>query len=349
MEDKKFDEVMGELRSMQEQLKNDRDAFAAEQRAFEQEKASIIETASQKRENLVGAQVRDIISAMKEKRAITLNGTGAVEVVNELFKVFKKKTEILSGLRYFRGPNSSTVIPVLNPRPARPARQAEGATSVSSDSTAALGATTLLPETYVSVLPVSFETLKYIPVDFENELLEVFADAFADAMANQIVNGRGKTTYYEFGGLFTSVPSDNKIACAATGAPTIADLVNLALTMQDKVMSDPCIVISPTLYAGITAATVQGYDVYKNELIMNRTIEGVKVLVSGYAPSTTTANSIVAVGFDRADYAVGVGAELVIEPLKKPGDTNTYFQCVMGMDGKPVCADNVYGLKAISG
>lgn len=90
MEDKKFDEVMGELRSMQEQLKNDRDAFAAEQRAFEQEKASIIETASQKRENLVGAQVRDIISAMKEKRAITLNGTGAVEVVNELFKVFKK-------------------------------------------------------------------------------------------------------------------------------------------------------------------------------------------------------------------------------------------------------------------
>lgn len=349
MEDKKFDEVMGELRSMQEQLKNDRDAFAAEQRAFEQEKASIIETASQKRENLVGAQVRDIISAMKEKRAITLNGTGAVEVVNELFKVFKKKTEILNGLRYFRGPNASTVIPVLNPRPARPARAAEGATSIVSDRTAALGATTLLPETFVSVLPVSFETLKYIPVDFENELLEIFADAFADCMAHNVINGRGKTTYYEFDGLFTSVPSGNKIACASSGAPTIADLVNLALTMQDKVMSDPCIVISPTLYAGITAATVQGYDVYKNELIMNRTIEGVKVLVSGYAPSTTTAASVVAVGFDRADYAVGVGAELVIEPLKKPGDTNTYFQCVMGMDGKPVCADNVYGLKAISG
>ena len=348
MDEKKFDEIMTELRATQDQLKSEREAFAAEQRAFEQEKAAF-ETPAVKRDREVTSQLRDVVSAMKEKRAITLSGAGAVEVVNALFKVFRNKTDILDGLRYFYGPNAQTKIPVLSPRPARPARVAEGVTNASADSTAALGHTDLEPETYFSELPVSWETLKYLPVDFERELVEIFADAFADAMANAVVNGRGKTTYYEFGGLFTSVPAGNQIACASSGAPTIADLVKLALKMQEKVMADPCIVISPTLYAGISTASVSGYDVYKNELILNRTLEGVKILVCGYAPSTTTANSIVAVGFDRGDYAVGITTDLTIEPIRAKGDTNTYFQACIGLDGKPICAANTYALKAISG
>ena len=56
-----------------------------------------------------------------------------------------------------------------------------------------------------------------------------------------------------------------------------------------------------------------------------------------------------AVGFDKGDYAIGIAANLEITPIRKPGDTNTYFQCCMGMDGKPIVAANVYGLKAISG
>jgi len=348
MEEKKFDEIMTELRANQEQLKQDREAFAAEQRAFEQERATYNANPSVKREKELGAQLRDLVSAMQEKRAITLQGAGAVEVISALFKVFRNRTEILDGLRYFYGPNAATKIPVLTARPARPSRVAEGATSGTPDSTAALGATSLEPETYYSELPVSFETLKYLPVDFEAQLQEIFGDAFADAMANQVVNGKGKATYYEFGGLFTQVPSANLIACGASGAPTIADVVNLALAMHNKVMADPCIVISPTLYAGITTAAVTGYEVYKNELILNRTVEGVRILVSGYAPSTTTANSVVAVGFDRGDYAVGLAAELTIRPILKSGDTNTYFQAIMGMDGKPIVAANVFGLKAIS-
>ena len=347
MEEKKFDEIMTELRATQEQLKSEREAFAAEQRAFEKQKAEF-ETPAVKRDREVVTTLREVVTAMQEKRAITLSGAGAVQVVNELFKVFKNKTEILDGLRYFYGPNAQTKIPVLSPRPARPARVAEGVTNASSDSTAALGHTDLEPETYFSELPVSWETLKYLPVDFERELVGIFADAFADAMANQVVNGKGKSTYYEFAGLFTSVPAGNQIACASSGAPTIADLVKLALKMQEKVMGDPCIVISPTLYAGISTASVSGYDVYKNELILNRTLEGVKVLVCGYAPSTTTANSIVAVGFDRGDYAVGITTDITIRPINAINNTNTYFQCLCGMDGKPIVAANTYALKAIS-
>lgn len=349
MEEKKFDEVMTQMRSMQEELKKDREAVAAEKRALEQEKAALLENPGAQRAKEVSAQLREIVKAMQEKRAITLQGTGHVAVINELFKVFMTRNDFLSKFRYFAGPNANTVIPVLNPRPARPARVAEGATSQSADSTAALAATELKPETYYSELPVSFETLQYSAADIESQLPSIFAEAFADAMANQIINGRGKTTYYEFDGLFNAVPSGNKISCAASGAPTIADLVNLALTMKDKTMVNPAIFISPTLYAGITTASVSGYDVYRNELIMNRTIEGVEVIVTGHCPSTTTANSIVAVGTDLKNVAIGVAANLRIEPIRTTGDTNTYFQAVMGMDGKPIIAANVYGLKAISG
>lgn len=349
MEKEKFDEIMTELRSAKEELKNDREALAAEKRAYEQEKAAQAENPAQKRANEISAAVREVANAMMEKRAITLGGTGSVLVVSELFKALQTRHDFLSKFRYFQGANSNTVIPVLNPRPARPARVAEGVTNASSDSTAVLTATELKPETYFSELPVSFETLKYSAADIEAQLPTIFAEAFADAMANQIINGKGKTTYYEFGGLFTSVPSGNKIECAASGAPTIADLVKLALTMRDKTMVNPAIFISPTLYAGITTASVSGYDVYRNELIMNHTVEGVEVIVTGYAPSTTTANSIVAVGTDLKNVAIGVAADITIEPIKAKGDTNTYFQAVMGMDGKPIIADNVFGLKAISG
>lgn len=349
MEENKFNEIMDQMRSMQDQIKADREAFAAEQRAFEQEKAALTEAPSVKREKAVNGQIREIIDAMLNKRAITLNGSGAVEVINALFKAFANKTSVVDGVRFFQGPNANTVIPILSPRPARPARAAEGATSISSDSTAVLAATELKPETYVSVLPVSFEALKYCGANLESELVGVFADAFRDAMAYQMVNGRDKATYYEFLGLFNAAPAANQIACDSSGSPVMADLVELALKMQDKVMAEPTIVISPTFYAGITSAAVTGYEVYKNELIMNRTIEGVKVEVCGYAPSTTTANSIVAVGFDKGDYAVGIAADITIEPIRAKGDTNTYFQAIMGIDGKPICDANVYGLKAISG
>jgi HK97 family phage major capsid protein len=339
--EKKMEDFKNEIRSAVDEVK-------AEKRDLEKRLAEA-KNASAKEESLLATTMRSVYDGLMEKRAITLSGAGAVEVVNALFKVFRDKTEILDGLRYFSGPNASTKIPVLSPRPARAGRVAEGVTNASADSTAALGHTDLEPETYYSELPVSWETLKYLPVDFEAQLGEIFGTAFATAAANQVINGRGKTTYYEFGGLFTSVPAGNQIACGSSGAPTIADLVKLALKMQEKVMNDPCIVISPTLYAGISTASVSGYDVYKNELILNRTIEGVKVLVCGQAPSTTTANAIVAVGFDRSDYAIGLTTDIEITPIRKPGDTNTYFQAVMGMDGKPIVAANTYALKAISG
>lgn len=342
-------EIINAINEVKDSLAQERESLAAERRAFEQERAA--HNAQNPALADPRAEYRSAIESVKasllEKRGITLGGSGAVAVVNELIKALNQKTSILNGVRYFYGPNANTVIPVLNPRPAAPTRQAEGAASIASDSTAALGATELKPETYVSVLPVSFEALKYSGADIEAALQQVFVESFAQAMANGMINGRGKTTYYEMGGLFTSVPSANQIACGATGAPKLADVVTLALAMQDKDMATPCIVMNPAFYAGITADTTVGYETYKHELIMNKTIEGVKVELTGKAPATTTASDIVCVGYDKSQYCIGVAAELTIDAIKKPGDTNTYFQAVMGFDGKPAIAANTFALKAV--
>jgi HK97 family phage major capsid protein len=183
-------------------------------------------------------------------------------------------------------------------------------------------------------------------VDLESELPGIFADAFAQGFHKGILTGSG--TGLNFTGLFPSIPAANQIACAAAGNPKIADLVNLALTIQDLTDSG-VIVLAPSIYAGILADETTGVaEVYKEELIRGKTIENVRVILTSAAPSALAAGSIVAVAGRLEDYAVGMASDISIDPIKKPGDTNTYFQASVFANGIPVLEKNFYGLKTIS-
>ena len=287
----------------------------------------------------------DIAAAMKEKRAVTLNGTGAVNQVNELFKVLQAKTPILEKVRYFKGANASTNIPVWNPTIATPGNYAEGATSVAADSTGALGSQSLTPYAYISLLPVSAEALQLGIVDIESELDSIFGDAFAQAFHNAILTGDG--TGRNMTGIFGAIPTGNKVTAAATGNPKVADLVKLALNMKDK--SDSAVIImNPTIYSGIMADATTGVaDLYKEELIRSKTIEGVQVILTSGAPSAVTAGSVVAAACDLSQYAFAMATEITIEPKKKVGDSNTYFEATVFANGKPIVPANFYGLVTV--
>jgi HK97 family phage major capsid protein len=293
-----------------------------------------------------GASTADIQKALIEKRAITLSGTGAINQIKELAKELQAKTPVLERVRYFYGPNASTNIPVLSPGLATPAAAAEGATSIAVDSTAALGAKSITPHAYVSILPISLEALTMGTVDFDSELPAVFADAFAQGFHKGILTGSGSGL--NFTGLFGSIPAANKITCGAAGNPLINDLVTLALTVEDLTDSG-VIVLSPSIYAGILADTTAGVaEVYKEELIRNKTIENVKVILTSAAPSTLTAGSVVAIAGRLDDYGLGMASEINIEPIKKVGDTNTYFQASVFANGIPIIEKNFYGLVTVS-
>jgi HK97 family phage major capsid protein len=210
------------------------------------------------------------------------------------------------------------------------------------DSTAALGNKSVTPHAYVSILPISLEALTMGTVNLDSELPAVFADAFAQGFHRGILTGDGSGL--NFKGLFASIPTANQVACAAEGNPTIADLVRLALTVQDLTDSG-VIVLSPSIYAGVLADTTAGVaDVYKEELIRVKSIENVPVILTSAAPSALTEGSVVAVAGRLDDYALAMASEINIEPIKKVGDTNTYFQASIFANGIPIVEKNFYGL-----
>jgi len=287
--------------------------------------------------------MEDIKKAMIEKRAITLNGTGAINQIRELAKELSQKREVLNLVRYFYGPNASTNIPVWSPTLAVPGAYAEGATNIAVDTQARLGSKSITPHAFVSILPVSAEALTLGSVNLESELPMIFADAFADGFAKQVIQGDG--TGLNFDGLFNGLTEN--VNCANAGAVRMNDLVNLALKVRDFT-DDAIIVMSPTIYAYIISDASGGVaELYKEELIRNKTIEGVRVLLTGYAPSSVTAGSTVAVAGRMSDYGFGLASEVQIEPIKKVGDTNTYFQAMVFGNGSKIINKNFFGLLTV--
>jgi HK97 family phage major capsid protein len=286
----------------------------------------------------------DIQKSLIEQRGITLNGTGALNSVKEIFKELSLKTEILQHIKYFYGDNENTRIPVLSPGLALASFVAEGANSIAVDSQATLTKTFLTPHAAVSILPISLEALKLGSVNLESELNNIFAESYNELILREVINGSG--TGLHFNGLFTSAlaNTDNQIECGATGTPKMADLVKLAMQINSFI-DNAFIVLHPSIYMGILADSTNGVaDLYKEELIRNKTIEGVKILTSPVCPNALTSGSVVAVAGRLSDYAIGVAGTITIDVIKQRGDTNTYFQSYLFMNGAPILDKNFYSL-----
>jgi HK97 family phage major capsid protein len=287
------------------------------------------------------ASFADIKKAMVEKRAVTLNGTGAINQVHELVKELQKKTPLLQRVRYFYGPNAATVIPIFSPTVATPGSYAEGATTVSADTQAALGSKSLTPHAFVSLLPVSAETLALGSVNFEAELPVIFADAFAQGFHRAIAAGTG--TGLDFKGIFTTAAAGSPVVAV----PGIKAIRDLALRMQDYTDAG-VIMMHPGVYSAIMADAVGDteVDLYKETLIRDRKIEGVEILITSACPDSTTAGATYAVGGRLENYGLAMASEIQIDPIKKVGDTYTYFQASVFANGSPILDKEFFGLKA---
>lgn len=288
---------------------------------------------------------RAITQSMIEKRAITINGGGNVTAISKLFEEAISKTKFVNKVNIFYGPNASTTIPVLAPGPAKPSKVAEGATNATQDTTADYKGVKIEPYAWFAEIPVSYEALKMGVVDLEAALKKAFKKVFASAMDHGIISGTGSNDTIK--GIFAGVPNANKISCAAAGLPKLVDVINLAEKLIDLDIDEPCIVMSGTVHASLISESTTQYSHIQAELCQKGTILGCKVEITGKAPSAVTAGTTIVVGGSFDDYALGVAAELTIEPLRKPQDTNTYFQAIMCFNGKPIVESNYYGLKTV--
>lgn len=279
-----------------------------------------------------------ITNAMKEKRAITLNGTGAINVIQDIMTAALESNELTKDYSVFYGENAKTSIPVFSTMPATPSGQAEGVTNVSADSTAVFGASDLVPKPFVSLLQISYATAAFNK-NFEAQLKKVFSKSFADAILYQSLVGTGTS---QFTGVFEC--SGSTTTALAAGKPTPADLLGIAITAKSK-LSNPVIVMSATFLSDILVGT-SAKDPITNEILINRTCFGVPIITSGHAPTSTTEDDVMIVVFDKPNYAVAIASELLIIPIRKAGDTNVYYQAELYMNGKPIIAGDVFQLVA---
>jgi hypothetical protein len=247
-------------------------------------------------------------------------------------------------VRKFTGANASTNIPIFSPTIAAPGGYAEGVTNVAKDTQARLSNKTLTPRAFISILPVSAETLELGSVNFEAELPSIFADAFAQGFHQQIATGSGSGL--DFTGLFTAAAANGLAIEEDAGIMALRDL---ALKLQDyNDIGNACIIVHPSVYSKIMADPVADseVDLYKEELIRSKRIEGVEVLLTGVAPSSVASGSVYAVGCSLQNYGLAVASEIRITPIRMVSDTNTYFEAVIFANGAPILDKEIFSLQA---
>ena len=341
-----------DLETRAAELQKEKEERAARKKAEERNNSFYkgnFKTMDNKKENRAWA---DIAKAMIEQRSISIigskvnpsnpdafdNGIGAINQVADLWDLIKQKEPLLDRISYFNGPNYETQIPVLEARPAVPTAYAETADkSGAIDSTTAVKVKKINPETYFTVLPITYEAARQSFVGLEDRIPGLLADAFRTAMCKLV-----------FDGIFDddNVAAANVITTGSNSAVTLADLEALALKVLDTDSAEPVIVMNPAIYGTIAAASANGYDFLKEELVRNKTVEGIPVILSGKAPSFAAASEgdIVVWAGDLKNFAMGVADQVTVEPLKKVGDSNIYYQAIAAFNGIVVQPKNVFGL-----
>lgn len=275
----------------------------------------------------------DVVDALKEKRGVTISGTGITNTIRELVKKIQDDDSILQRVRYFYGANANTVIPVWATNVVAEFISESGAPTETQS--ANLGNQTIIPKEAFASLQVSDMALDLSAVDVESELRGIFSDAFASLMAEKCMTGAADG---DMAGIFTAS------ATAYTKPITVADLGGLALAVKGKKYRNPCIVMSSTVYNAFLSDETTGETtkLYKEDLIRNKSIEGVPVVLSPYAPTSVSAGSKIAMAGDLSNYAIGVAGELKIKPKEVAGNSKVTFDAYMYFSGKPLIAADFF-------
>lgn len=289
----------------------------------------------------------EVRSALIEKRAVTIKpDLGGQTLVDQIVEEMKPKKPLLSLVTTCMGTSARTTIPLLYPGLAVPAGQAEGATGIATDDDAKLDSVDVTPFPFVSILPVTYDTVKFNKVNFEQKLPSLFADAFAQCFHKQIFTGTG-AAHKQFEGLSgINFKAEKTIDASTVGKLTVMDLAALALTISDKT-DNGTILLNSAVYNKILADSPEKdlSAIYLETLIKNKEIEGVKVILTSHMIKDTAAGKVVAIAGEMGKYGVGYAGELDIVPKTKVGDINVYFEAVMYAAGKPIIND-FYALKA---
>ena len=213
----KLNEKLAEVRSAKKELDQAR-ALAA---------APVKEDRSAERAKFYS----DIQTSMKENRTVRVNGTGTVNVANELVYALEDKDDLLNAFSIHAGASASNVIPVWNNSIGEFAPVAEDGTFTSEGD--GLASVTVEPKAFAKSIKVSDETLKLSAVEFESALNKILTDATRRTILKGIFNG--------VEGRFVAIDANaTAVEVAALNPSAMQKLALTVLARQRKDLYEPC-------------------------------------------------------------------------------------------------------------
>lgn len=268
----------------------------------------------------------DIQNSMKENRAVKVNSTGTVNVANELVYQLEDKDDLLNKFSIHTGASASNVIPVWNNSIGEFAAVEEDGTFSSEGD--GLASVDVQPKAFAKSIKVSDETLKLSAVEFEAALNKLLTESVRRTILKGIFNG--------VEGRFDAITTGaTEVSAAALNPSAIQALALKILSKTDK----GTIVINPMTYASIVDAGTKKDEILLKQLIENKKVEGVDVVLSAFVPEGKV------IGGDLGNYGIGVANELEITPKATVGSLAHTYDASVYVAGKPIIAKDFYVLK----
>lgn len=272
----------------------------------------------------------DVQKAMKEGRAITVNGTEDVSVSHNLVYALQENTDLLKEFSLSAGGAASQIIPVWNNRLDEFEAVEEGGTFKTNDG--AMTTVNLMAKAFANSIKVTDETLKLSAVNFEAQINKIITDALARTILKQIFNGSGANGEFK---AITDGATEVKLA-KLDAASLQKAVLTYALTKSDKYR----LFMNPSVYSDILDGT-GNKDKILQEQISKREIEGVKIILAPQVPAD--AYGILA---DPANYGIGVADELKIVEKPIANSLVHQYDCSVYLCGSPIVAKDNIVLKA---
>ena len=268
----------------------------------------------------------DIQNAMKENRTVKVNGTGTVNVAKELVFALEDKDDLLSKFSIHAGASASNVIPVWNNSIGEFAPVEEDGTFESEGD--GLASVTVEPKAFAKSIKVSDETLKLSAVEFESALNKILTAATRRTILKGIFNG--------VDGRF--VPIDKDATEVEVSKLDPSAIQKIALTVLSKT-DNGTILMNPMTYADIVDAGTKKDEILLKQLIENKNVEGVDVVLSAYVPAEKV------VAGDLGNYGIGLANEMEITPKSTVGSLAHNYDASIYVAGKPIIAKDFFTLK----
>ena len=325
--DQRFNELKAEYETRSKALEQKMSSFQAPA------SASPVETRMKEYRDFADALVKG------EKRSITANGAGSVNVVPDIVRAMVDYGKLTRLCSVFYGPDAKTTVPVFAPHLALPVGQTEGGTGIGSDGTGVLAGKDIAVKPFYSILPVSRLAVQSTTID--SQINTIFGEAFAAGFDNQICNGAASTAS-PFTGLFDvsmtgTIPAANLVTAASATAITWKELATLAKKIKAVAMdmSRVAIVIHPDVISTLLTA-LGASPALELEYLTKGTVAGVPVVESTYAQKTMTTGKYVAVAANFAHYGIAMASQINVDQIKTLGSDNVNMQAFSYANGIPL-------------